>query len=116
MHCSRVQPIKRLLEFEAGDGLTKGMTKQTNPWWSFDLKEGCDLSWKPQKISGRQKKVGGKIGRCYNWHNEGRRTDKNHINKGTKYCCVEFGHDDFSLNVEEDKKEPKIKVAHGNNV
>lgn len=116
MHCSRVQPIKRLLEFEAGGGLTEGRTKQVNPWWVFDLKEGWDLSRKQQKISGRQKKVEEKIGRCYNWHDKDRRSDKNHVNERTKYCYVEFGHDDFSLNVEEGKKAPKLRMAHGNNV
>lgn len=114
--CSKGQPIKKLFGFEAGGGLTKGMMKQANPWWSFDLKEGCDSSRKKQKISGRQKKVEGKIGRCYNWHDKGRRTDKNHVNEGTKCCCVEFGHDDFSLNVEEGKKAPKLRMADGNNV
>lgn len=99
VHCSTVQPIKRLLEFEAGGGVTKGMTKRANPWWSFDLKEGCGLSRKQQKISGRQKRVEGKIGRCYNWHDKGRRTDNNHVNEGMKYCCVEFEHKDFSSNV-----------------
>jgi hypothetical protein len=80
------------------------------------LKEGCDWYWKQQKISGKQKKVEGKIGRCYNWHDKGRRTDKNHVNEGMKFCCVEFGHDNFSLNVEEGKKAPKLRIAHGNNV
>ena len=116
MRCSRCQPIKRPLEFEAGGGLAKEVTKHVNPWWSFDLKEGCDSSWKQQKISGKQKKVEGVIGCCYIWHDERRRTDKNHVNEGMKFC-VEFGHDDFSLNVEEEgKKAPKLRMAYSNNV
>ena len=116
MHCPRGQSITRLLGFEAGVGLTKGLTRQANSWWSFDLKEGCDSSWKQQKISGKQKKVEGVIGCCYIWHDERRRTDKNHVNEGMKFC-VEFGHDDFSLNVEEEgKKAPKLRMAYSNSV
>ena len=61
-------------------------------------------------------KVEGKTVRCYNWHDKGRRPDKNHVNEGTKFYCVEFGHDDFSLKIEEGKKAPKLRKAHGNNV
>ena len=74
------------------------------------------MSWKPRKISGKQKRVEGRTVHCYNRHNEGRRPDKNHVKEGTKFYCIGFGHDDFSLNVEEGKKAPKLRMAHGNHV
>lgn len=115
MRCSRCQPIKRPLEFEAGGGLAKEVTKHVNPWWSFDLKVGYGLSWKQRKISTKHKKAEGKTVRCYSYEND-RRTYKTLVNEGTKFYCVELVHNDFSLNVDNGKKAPKMKKAHDNNV
>jgi hypothetical protein len=84
---------------------------------TVDLKEGYDLSWKQQKISEKQKKAEEKTVRCYNWHEKDRRTDKkSHVNDGTKFYCVEFGHNVFFLNVDEGKTAPKLRKAHGDSV
>ena len=106
VRCWRGRPVKTLLEFEAGGGLVKRQKKRADPWWSSDLKEGYDLCWK--------------TARCYSWHDKERRTEKrtekSHAKEDMKIYCVVYGHSDFSLNVQEGKKAPKLRKTHGNNV